>query len=99
MASLSTWTPFIKEITMAKEIKVKCDHCGKDVTCDIRYRININITKQISAKEIATGMIPYGPGENYEIDLCAKCYRVLNTQLAEKLKQGEQYGQNFSINA
>lgn len=94
MASLSTWTPFIKENIMAKEIKVKCDHCGKDISYDTKYRINLSIAKQASAKELAIGIMPfsvtpYGPSENYEIDLCDKCYRILNTKLTAELKQGE----------
>ena len=74
---------------MAREIIVKCDHCGKDITCEERYRLNIMINKMASAKDYALGMISFNAGDNKEIDLCANCYRTVEIKADMFLRGGE----------
>ena len=74
---------------MAREIIVKCDHCGKDITCEERYRLNIMINKTASAKDYALGMISFNAGDSKEIDLCVPCYKTLEIKADMFLQGGE----------
>lgn len=69
-----------------REIKIKCDHCGKDITCEAKTEVSAHIHKYASAKDCAFGAQPFTTGDHIELHLCPKCYRNLDEIVRNYLK-------------
>ena len=69
-----------------REIKIICDHCGKDITCNAKTEICAHIHKYASAKDYAFGAQPFQTGDHIELHLCPNCYKNLDEIVRNYLK-------------